>query len=838
MNRVGGVIIALSCVAGLAATDAAHAGAAPDLSAPQYWSYRQIQHPIAPRVRDESWPSGDIDRFILANLESRGLQPAPDATPGVLIRRLYFDLVGVPPTPEAIGEFTHDPSADRVERLVDKLLASPRFGQRWGRHWLDVARFGESLTLRGFLLKDAWRYRDYVIDAFNRDRPFDQFMREQVAGDLLPADSIDDRRRQLIATEYLVLGNVNLEEQDKKQLEMDVVDEQINAISSGFLAQTIGCARCHDHKFDPISTRDYYAMAGILHSTQAMEHANVSKHLEIPLPVDPARETILKKHETAVADLQMKIAQARQSLARAAGPNGIVGKVVAVADLPGIVVDDAHARRVGTWKHSTFVKSYIGDGYLSDDNDRVESKTLTFSPEAIESGTYEVRFAYTPGGNRASNVAVTVFSADGDKKTVVDERMAPPADGHFISLGRHNFEKGGQAYVLVSNEDADGRVTADAVQFLPADATGAGAVAGSSAARSRASAANDPRVKKLEAELKTLIAAGPARETIEGVRESKQISDTRVHIRGNVHSLGDVVPRGFLHVISMTSTPVIGPGESGRRELGEWLADPQNPLPARVMANRAWHWLFGAGIVRTVDNFGTTGEQPSDPQLLDYLATRFVADKWSLKSLVRRIVLSHAYRLSSADDARNRAADPENRRVWRMNRRRLDAECIRDAMLTISGQLSDEAGGPSYKPGLTADFGYRQNARCASVYLPAFRNAAPELFEAFDCADPSVSTGRRNVSTVAPQALFMLNSAFVIDQASHAAAELLADKTCTDDASRVVRAYRLTLSREPTERELKLMLEFVKDSNGAGARDGWAMVFHALFASIDFRYAN
>ncbi|HSU68416.1 MAG TPA: DUF1549 domain-containing protein, partial [Tepidisphaeraceae bacterium] len=310
----------------------------------KHWAYQPIQHPTPPPVSDAAWPRTGVDRFILSKLEAQGLRPVADAPPEVLVRRVYFDLLGLPPTPTQIDEYLKDPAPDRYAKLVDRLLASPQFGERWGRHWLDVARYGESLTLRGFVLKDAWRYRDYVIESFNQDRPFDRLMREQIAGDLLPASSLDERRRQLIATSFLVMGNYNLEEQDKKQLEMDVVDEQIGTISTAFLAQTIGCARCHDHKFDPVSTRDYYALAGILHSTQALEHANVSKWLDIPLPMDPQREKLVQQHEAVIAALKEKIARAKSAIAKGESR----GAVLLVSDLAGIVLDDAHAKQVGS----------------------------------------------------------------------------------------------------------------------------------------------------------------------------------------------------------------------------------------------------------------------------------------------------------------------------------------------------------------------------------------------------------------------------------------------------------------------------------------------------------
>jgi cytochrome c553 len=729
----------------------------------EHWAYQPIRKADPPAVKDEAWPLDPIDHFILAKLEAKGLEPAPQADKRTLVRRLYFDLAGLPPTPEQVDGFVSDTSPDAYEKLVDRLLASPHFGERWGRHWLDVARFAESLTLRGFVLKDAWRYRDYVIHSFNQDRPFDRFMQEQVGGDLMPADSVEERRRRMTATTFLAIGNTNLEEQDKKQLVMDVVDEQLETIGKAFLAQTIGCARCHDHKFDPIPTADYYALAGILKNAKTLEHANVSKWMEVPLPEDPARESELKEHEAAVAALQAQIKDAKAALAKArtkdADKPPKTGKptVVALKDLPGVVVDDAEAKKVGEWKASTSVATYIGGGYLHDNNTGKGEKTLTFQPELPRAGKYEVRLAYTPGASRATAVPVTVFSADGDKTIEVNQQEPPPVDGRFVSLGQYNFEKNGAGFVLVSNEGTTGHVIADAVQFLAVEEVLA--LAPTSDAPRAASVASAARalpedVKRMEDGLKKLIDSGPKRTTIVSVVEEENPDDTCVHIRGVVHNLGPKVPRGFLSAVPVADPPAISTNESGRRQLGEWLARSDNPLPARVMANRAWHWLTGDGLVRTVDNFGTTGEPPSHPELLDHLASRFVEDGWSVKKLVRRIVLSRTYRLSVATDPKGLAADPENRLRWRANRRRLEAECIRDAMLSVSGQLDTTMGGPTFKPNVTADYGYRHTDTRRSVYSPVFRNALPEVFEAFDFADPSMPTGRRYVSTVAPQALF------------------------------------------------------------------------------------
>ena len=831
--------------------------------ATNHWAYRPLQKNSPPPAKNSTWPRTDIDRFVLAKLEAVAAsregaaiqsteqprphgtrpRPAPDADRATLIRRAYYDLVGLPPTPEQVDAFVRDKSPEAFTLVVDRLIASPQFGERWGRHWLDVARYAESVTLRGFVFKEAWRYRDYVIDAFNTDLPYDQFVREQIAGDLLDSSSLAEKRRRMIATTFLALGNSNLEEQDKAQLRMDIVDEQLDTIGKAFLAQTIGCARCHDHKFDPIPTRDYYAMAGILRNTKTVTNANVSAWLELPLPVDPEQEKAFALQEKEIASLQTEIKKAKDAAKMLAGKSSepkpsrnFQPVVVAAGELPGFVVDSAQAKAVGEWKHSQFSKHYIGDGYLHDDSGGKGGKTLTFQPDLKKGGRYEVRFAYLHGASRATNVPVTVFHADGETTVLVNEQEAPVLDGRFVSLGEFRFEANGFGYALVSNEGTVGHVTADAVQFLPSDLVAAEATRLTSNPRSKdvsPDTLGSAHLKSLEAKLKKLQESRPKRPLVMSVREEEKIEDTFVHVRGSVHNLGAKVPRGFLQVATLGSAPMVPGQQSGRREFADWIARPENPLTARVMVNRVWHWLFGAGLVRTTDNFGAMGEVPSHPELLDHLASRFIAQGWSVKKLVREIVLSRTYQLSSV--AADGVPDPENRLFWRANRRRLDAECIRDTMLFVSGQLRDERGGPSFKPTQSADYGFAYADPRRSVYVPAFRNALPEIFEAFDFADPSMVVGVRNASTVAPQALFLMKHPFVREQAGAAAKRLLAEKLSNDDA-RLNRACRLTLGRAPTPGETFV----AKKSLGAETDPiaAWTDIFHALFASPDFRYLN
>ncbi|GIW78200.1 MAG: hypothetical protein KatS3mg105_0007 [Gemmatales bacterium] len=427
----------------------------------KFWAFQPFKKSPLPEVSDVAWPFNDIDRFILARLEAGKIKPGSDADRVTLIRRAYFDLIGLPPPLEKIDAFVNDTSPKAFEKVVDELLASPHFGERWGRHWLDVARFAESTGGgRSLLLKEAWRYRDYVIESFNADKPYNRFVAEQIAGDLLPASSPNERAQNLIATAFLALGPTNYELQDKQVLEVDVIDEQLDTIGRAFLGLTIGCARCHDHKFDPIPTRDYYALAGIFKSTQTLIHDNVSRWVEQPLPLTDKEEAAWKAYLSAEAKLKARIAAAKRAKPSLKGP-------IAVAHLAGLVYDDISAKQVGVWKKSQYYRSYVGTGYLHDDNADKGQKTVTFVPAFKKAGRYEVRLAYTPGANRATNVPVTILHRDGETNRKVNQRHVPPIDGRFVSLGTYHFDENDQWYVLISNEGTDGYVIVDAVQFLP-----------------------------------------------------------------------------------------------------------------------------------------------------------------------------------------------------------------------------------------------------------------------------------------------------------------------------------------------------------------------------------
>ena len=645
----------------------------------EHWAWQPLNQPQPPLVRDASWPRDDLDRFVLARLEEKGLAPVHDAKRLTYIRRVTFDLAGLPPTPEEIDAFVEDESADAFEKLVDRLLNSTTFGERWGRHWLDLARYGESTgSARNLPMPHAWRYRDYVIDAFNHDKPYDQFIREQVAGDLLPANSPREKAEQLVATGFLALGVKDVNQRFKVRYVMDNVDEQIDAVTRSILAVTASCARCHDHKFDPVPTADYYALAGIFRSSDlcaGLRNKMGGGGLDY---YDPNLLIPLGDQQPATASAE-KIEQAKKALAAAAA----------------------------------------------------EFQALRDSPE----------------GN--------VKTADGRPKRMV---------------ARLKSEKLRDELSLLTDPAANGSVAF-------------------------------------------------------GVRDSKTVSDTEIRIRGEAEKLGPIVPRGFLSLLHVPDQPPVNRKQSGRLELANWLTSENNPLTSRVIVNRVWQHLFGQGIVTSVDNFGVTGDVPSHPELLDFLAARFVRDGWSIKKFVRAMALSRAYRLDSEAPAAHMTADPANRLVWRHSPRRLDAEEIRDAMLAASGTLVRTR--PVASP--AKDFKVvelRNNgpearrladqARASfsrSLYLPLLRGLAPRSLEVFDFVEQGTATGNRETTTVAPQALYLLNDPFVRQQ-SLALTERIFQRTDLDDAGRIQWAYRLALGRTPTTNEIARTTRFVSDYEG------------------------
>ena len=814
-----------------------------------FWSFQPPKAAPPPAVKNTAWPANDIDRFILAKLEENHLTPAPDASAALLQRRLAFDLTGLPPD---LSQPAPQTSA-AYEKRVDELLASSAFAERFASHWLDITRFAESSGGgRSLPFKDAWRFRDYVIESIRDNVPLDRMITEHLAGDLLPASDSAARRRQLTATGFLALGPTNYEEQDKGMLRMDIVDEQLDTMGRAFLGLTIGCARCHDHKFDPISARDYYALAGILRSTKTLKNYtdNVAHWIDTPLPLDGAAETTLQKHEQQVNALKDQIASLKDNLRDAGSADLRARKNISLSDLPGIVVDDSAAQKVGTWKQSTSYAPYIGTGYLSDNNDGKGEKTVTFTPKIPKTGRYEVRLAFNAGPNRAESATVTILHADGEELKGVKMVTDSLKGLQFASLGTYRFEANGQGFVLISNAGSQGFVTVDAVQFVPADETMAEPAVKK---ESPTSIKLKHRLAELEKELKALQKDMPDRPEAMSVADDSIPEDAKIHIRGSIRNLGASVPRGFIQAALHGNAPGIPTEASGRLQLAQWITSRDNPLTARIMVNRVWHWLFGAGIVRTTDNFGSTGEPPSHPELIDHLALKFIEDGWSLKHLVKQMVMSRTYRMASTStaSAAQHAQDPDNRLLSHMNRKRLDAECLRDAMLTSAGTLDRSFGGPGVSEVKSVDandqkiqnieYGYQFLDTRRSLYTAAFRNVRHPLFEVFDFADINQPIAQRTTSTVATQALFLMNSPKVIEQARSAADLVLKSSPETD--KRIDIAFQNSLQRPPTAKEQSHVRDFLESSLSGNAtpddlRDLWARFIQTLWSTPEFRFLD
>jgi cytochrome c553 len=659
----------------------AAAAVPPAGAAKQFWSFRPVTEQPASKVSDPKWPARKIDFFVLKALDEQKLAPASAADRRALVRRVSFDLVGLPPTVEQVEAFLADTRPDAYERLVDELLASPRFGEAWARHWLDVARYAEDHSTGESTCKPPrypYRYRDWVIGAFNADVPFDRFVRLQLAADLTPDTPPED---------YAALGFLGLSPVYHKEpkLSADVIaqivadewDERVDAVTRGFLGLTVACARCHDHKFDPISAADYYALAGVMANTQLAER---------PLGPDAAAG------EDARTTVRLDLLDANMRL--------------------------DYAREL----RGTALKEHK-------DPAPFDRQIETFGARVAELKKREKGLGTGPAANVVRDAGTWVNGTD-PAWTVIDYRP-----------GRYR--------------------------------------------------------------------------------------DLPVFIRGNPARPGPVVPRRFPEVLSAPGRRPFGEG-SGRRELADAIVTDAAGLTARVFVNRTWGWVFGRPLVTTPSNFGALGDRPTHPELLDDLAARFVARGWSVKWLVREMVLSAAYRQSSRHDDRSAAADPDDRWLWRAQRKRLEPEEWRDAMLQVSGQLSLAGGGPS--DDLDAVTSVRR-----TVYGQVSRQRPAEIHQLFDLPDPKTHGEKREPTTTPVQQLYFLNSPFVRKAAARAA-ELASAGTPADEA--VVRAlYRRVLQRDPTDAEAVAARNLVRPAR-AGDPPAWALLAHALLVSNEFLFLN
>ncbi len=665
------------------------------------WSLSPPEFKGLPKVKNKKWSQHPVDRFVLAQMERHQLHPVADASPEALLRRIYFDLIGLPPSPEEVDAFKKDPSIEAYTKVVDNLLKSPHFGERWGRHWLDLARYAESSGMEfNFTYPHAWPYRDYVIAAFNKDKPYDRFVTEQLAGDLLEAKDQKTREENLIATGLLAIGPKR-HNASGTEFKYDLADDQIKTVTKTFLALTVACARCHDHKFDPIPTKDYYALGSIFQSTKTLYGTKTVKYSNHPSPLIPFGENAVELNKKYLAHL-----------------------------------------------------------------DQV---------------------------NKLNN---ELKAADG------------------LRLKLENVEEKKQ----------DKKAIADAKE----------------------------KIKKLREQIKKLEKNAPKQPKYAmGVAQGKPV-DLYVAVGGNPSTKGEKAPRGFLSAVPVGKVPTIESKSCGRLELAKWMTDPGNPLVSRVMVNRIWQHLLGVGIVPTPNNFGSIGKEPTHPELLDFLAITFQENGWSVKKMIRLIVLSRTYRLSTAEDRANAQIDPQNVYLWRATPRRLEAEPIRDAILAVSGELDlTPAQGSTVTPigqKLARDVPYKTinpPSRKRSVYLPIVRNYEPHIFQEFDFASSSLVVGQRATTTTAKQALFFLNNEFILEQ-SDAAARLLLKKSPKDLDTCVQLAYLRALSRYPTADELNNARNYLdqaekslskKEPDSEKRRQlALASFVQVIFSSAEFRY--
>ena len=985
-----------------------------------FWAFQPLGEPTVPVVKRRDWPQSPLDRFILARLEAAGLEPAVPVGKRKLIRRATFDLVGVPPMAVEVAAFLADESPDAFAKVVDRLLASPHYGERWGRHWLDVARYADSNGLdENLAYASAYRYRDYVIAAFNRDKPFNRFVEEQIAGDLLPADPNGDPFEGLIATGFLCLGAKMLAEDDPVKMQMDIVDEQVDTIGRAFLGLTLGCARCHAHKFDPIPTEDYYSLAGIFKSTRTMENFSVvarwqerplappevlkvqdehrqriqDKQTEVNRIVDRANQQLLREARVHAGDyLAAAIVQHEWSdVLKAAQPVGAdpalvresmaqiieaedyargnalqqttgygegIGVILNNGELPNVaeydvqveqagvfqielryaaagarpikllingemVKSDAAGRVTGSWNPDTQTWEIIGLFPLDMGKNSIRLECagpfphidkLLLAP-ARDAGGKPLASPLTPvDGYRLkpefvgqwlrvleqpvdeAPAALTVWHAYRQTGKLPDADTSPlaarfadvvPDSWHAVAL-RYALlfaeaERAWQELQSAAKEPAAKELADPALESLRKllhDPKGPLAI--SDKFESHYAADDQTALAHLRGQAKDLQQALPKLPEAMAVSDGN-VEDLRVHLRGSHLTLGELVPRQFPAIFGSERKP-LEKSSSGRRELAQWLVGPEQSLTSRVIVNRVWLWHFGEGLVRSPDNFGNLGERPTHPELLDWLASRFVEQGWSLKSLHRLIMLSAVYQQSSAipESARNAISeldnpkseihdasasgvipkpkspllvDPENRLWWRANRRRLEAEALRDGLLATCGEL-DAASAGSLLPTPNRQYvtgtgsilpAGLYDSRRRSIYLPVVRSALYEVFQAFDFADPTAMNGRRDATTVAPQALFMMNSPLV-SQATRGWAGRLLQVSGIDDSTRVQAIYEQAYSRPPTTAELSRALQFVEQYRAAQiarqtAADearlrSWQSLCRAVLSANEFVYVE
>lgn len=748
-----------------------------------FWSFQPVRKPALPQVKNAEWARSPIDRFILSKIEEKGIGPAGPADRRTLLRRATYDLTGLPPTPDEVDAFLKDKRPDAFVRVVDRLLATPQYGERWGRFWLDVARYADDkLQAIGETPQpNAFWYRDWVIDAFNRDMPYDLFVKAQIAGDLLP------EREKLQAGLGLYA------------LSPELQDDRVDVTTRGFLGLTVACAQCHDHKYDPIPTTDYYSLLGIFNNTKLHEQPVAAKSVvdeyqrsKKALDEEEARLKEFIRNQAAVLGevfsgqaaeymrAAFEVLAGEQSAAEAAGKFSLE---------PGIL-----DRWIAYLKNRTREHPYLKewDALVADPRPAAEKReeirrlARQFQSEVIaviaEKKALDERNLILGGGET-------------DRKVRFFIRFESlPRDRHWLYLEILDIRRA-RPGVLYFDE-------ATLVKYLDGPWKQHLAALKSSIAM---------RKKELPEQY-------PFLYVIQDVDKPKP---QHVHVRGDESTPGDVVPPRTLSILSAGEPRPFTKG-TGRLELAEAIAAPDNPLTARVMVNRIWLGHFGEGIVRTPSNFGQLGERPTHPELLDYLASRFLEQKWSIKAMHREIMLSATYALSTEVSKKAQAADPGNRLFGRANVRRLDAEALRDSLLFVSGQLSTAQGGP----GRALD----KDNRKRTVYGYISRKRLDPVLALFDFPNPNATSEQRILTNVPLQGLFFLNSEFLAAQA-----EALAGKfKGVDEANGIKALYRTLFGRLPSEAELRMGVWFL-----SGPRQKpWEQYVSVLLSSQEFVFLS
>ena len=825
-----------------------------------WWSFQKVQSASPPAVKDSAWPRNAIDRFVLAELEKRNRVAAGSADRRTLLRRSTFDLTGLPPTPADVEAFSNDQAADAFERVVNRLLDSPAYGQRWARHWLDVVRYADyydanpKTRTESCELTEAWRYRDWVVDSLNADLPFDQFIVHQIAGDLLPSPTGEEVYPPgLIATTFLTNGVWDRGDADKEKIISDMVDDNIDTIGKTFLGLTMGCARCHDHKFDPISTEDYYALAGVFYSSHILKDlgAKGAEYVMNRSPLVPASVVARRQQQEqqlAEAKAQLDAFDKRQRyLDLVAGGLVLVPtEFKSEAGAAGAIAPDGIVSVSGALAKDSYTLQAVGPT-------GVEIKVVRLEALADESLPAHGPGRAADGNFAVTNFAVSFHAPESAEAPVPLKLIAAKADfeqsGFAVANAIDDKPESGWSISPAAGKDhvatfeiaPDVKVPAGAllsftIEQKHSDSSALGKFRLSVASEQRpASPENVPQRQELVARRdqiqKEMIPPIPLAIAVqEGGTAGglfPKLQDVPIHIRGSYARLGPVVPRRLPRFLAGDAQPPIASG-SGRRELAHWVASKDNPLTARVIVNRVWQWHFGEGLVRTSSNFGKLGEAPTHPELLDWLAAQFVEDGWSLKTLHRRIMLSATYQQASRVSREQLEQDPENRWLGRFPSRRLEAEAIRDAVLHVAGRLDPAPGGSA---------GDDLTILRRSLYVQTARWDRSGYASLFDAANPDSSTEKRTVSTVAPQALLLLNHEFVLTQARHLA-ERLARDVPSDETARIQHAYQLVLGRPAVEEEIEIARRIVGPSGPQGGAAGWVDLAHVLLCSNEFIYLD